>query len=1085
MARHTHSHFEIILGIICFCTSPQAVSKRLPFSEIHRDTNVSQWFVENKLERTSAWGCLRALLCQIESLGITNAASRCQLPADVIARPLTSLEERVVDEVGDSHVLCAGILTPMFPDGFRVSQMLVVSNVLDRGSSGNAMVNFASAGPPQLTWCARFGEMHDSWNAVRAAAKGSGGIVWRSVVRMAAVQNLPYGPFRSGAWGRQMQEVHHTLTEELDANSPAFRECVDRQSEVDRLRYGGTGDLTQWWSYFGRLPACVRAPEVLKFARWFSVSSCWRQLKPDIFFLRLVVLRMKNSDVSTSVAETTAAWNAEVLDAKGQKGGLLQRIPGYINQELCDCMDIFCLSTRAIRRQCSSRLVDVKSPQAAIDTMVADTDAAQEPIIIDTIKALYGPEVHELCGPEVSETRAARNMKILLNMTMQTAQELLVRAWPGSCQFPGTTVSVLRETDKEALVWCGYLAYDWNLLLAWEAQAATGSINHLRVLDALTWRHQPLARVFYALCDRAHRNPEHLPEVRELALSINQRFLDEKVPEDCHQHVRDLSRGQRAKRARLLTAFDAVIRSHVLEDRKSGLHVSVTSDQEVASRSWHHASAKIPRDALRQSPLDFPLVCNQILGPTREWSSPTVPTLHKSCMAFHWMREHDTCEANRQYQYDASCWSRLLVPHTMAVAPEGELFYVLDSCDWGANLLWLKDYGRTAPGSVYELGHHVDALRLGFVLDPLRWVCWDIQEVFVKGLGVCVKRSGEPLTALQFALSHRYNLPQWLQHRALSMLMCELPNDKSHFDVKGLALLQLLVREAFKDLPHLVESVLEGYRKPPEAEDEDWDEEYLELLEEMAVQDQTNSAELESLKKDRTRKRNQKVMDRKKAFSREHEQQTTAKADRRRAKLAAAKKRKTEKTAKATVRRGGRRWSRAPVPAAAVPEPSVPQPPAPDENGAVAQQGDGAEVVGGHRAPTKVGGWEVYETRHGWLKYNSVHGSCDAHCRYHDKCKCDRTLRRKSLGLSLAWLAAGSEPDCTRDMHMVAKEVVSSESCYDQRRAERAAFKSAAVSDPHARAILDLEAAVCGETSVREPKFLPCKSIVALLRTAA
>jgi hypothetical protein len=69
-------------------------------------------------------------------------------------------------------------------------------------------------------------------------------------------------------------------------------------------------------------------------------------------------------------------------------------------------------------------------------------------------------------------------------------------------------------------------------------------------------------------------------------------------------------------------------------------------------------------------------------------------------------------------------------------------------------------------------------------------------------------------------------------------------------------------------------------------------------------------------------------------------------------------------------------------------------------------------------------------------------------------------------------------------MHMVAKEVVSSEVCYDQRKAERAAFKSVAVNDPHARAILDLEAVVCGERTVREPKFLPCKSIVAMMATA-
>ena len=53
---------------------------------------------------------------------------------------------------------------------------------------------------------------------------------------------------------------------------------------------------------------------------------------------------MKKSDMSSSVAEATQHLNAEVVDDKGGKGGLLNRIPGYITQELCDVLDIFVLA---------------------------------------------------------------------------------------------------------------------------------------------------------------------------------------------------------------------------------------------------------------------------------------------------------------------------------------------------------------------------------------------------------------------------------------------------------------------------------------------------------------------------------------------------------------------------------------------------------------------------------------------------------------------------------------------------------------------------------------------------------------------
>ena len=126
------------------------------------------------------------------------------------------------------------------------------------------------------------GESHDAWNAIRTAAKKrGGGRVWKAVVRMASIQNLPYGPYRSGAWGRQMQSAHHQSMDEVTADSEEFHEAVDLHVLIDPLRYGGA-DKDQYFKYFGRLPCCVRPPEVLKFARWHSVESCWKELRKDI-----------------------------------------------------------------------------------------------------------------------------------------------------------------------------------------------------------------------------------------------------------------------------------------------------------------------------------------------------------------------------------------------------------------------------------------------------------------------------------------------------------------------------------------------------------------------------------------------------------------------------------------------------------------------------------------------------------------------------------------------------------------------------------------------------------------------------------
>ena len=65
----------------------------------------------------------------------------------------------------------------------------------------------------------------------------------------------------------------------------------------------------------------------------------------------------------------------------------------------------------------------------------------------------------------------------------------------------------------------------------------------------------------------------------------------------------------------------------------------------------------------------------------------------------------------------------------------------------------------------------------------------------------------------------------------------------------------------------MIHSVIDGFLKlkADDSDGEEWDEEYTELLSEMAVNDHTNTAELQILQKNREQKRNQKFMRQKRA----------------------------------------------------------------------------------------------------------------------------------------------------------------------------------------------------------------------------
>lgn len=120
---------------------------------------------------------------------------------------------------------------------------------------------------------------HDSRNATKAACKGyNGGIIWRHIVRFAAVANLGFGPYRSGAWGLEKQETLAHLASVKSPRDIEFMAAVDAQAELmgdGRSQGEGAPDYEAWFGFFSGLQSCVSADPVVKFARWGSLQDAW------------------------------------------------------------------------------------------------------------------------------------------------------------------------------------------------------------------------------------------------------------------------------------------------------------------------------------------------------------------------------------------------------------------------------------------------------------------------------------------------------------------------------------------------------------------------------------------------------------------------------------------------------------------------------------------------------------------------------------------------------------------------------------------------------------------------------------------
>ena len=167
------------------------------------------------------------------------------------------------------------------------------------------------------------------------------------------------------------------------------------------------------------------------------------------------------------------------------------------------------------------------------------------------------------------------------------------------------------------------------------------------------------------------------------------RFYDEKIPEDCHQHVRNLSTSRRYKTVGMTAVFNSVIHSGILNGR--GVENPSVSDQAVARQTWKVLRREVAqaRAAEIREDVDYAGL-NKILDPARNWSSPTVKTHFKSASATRWVEHHsDSILLEEEMPADAAWWSALFDKHRFARECDtpSKLYIVLPSSNWSVLLV--------------------------------------------------------------------------------------------------------------------------------------------------------------------------------------------------------------------------------------------------------------------------------------------------------------------------------------------------------------------------------------------------------------
>ena len=116
----------------------------VPIDTIIRDRELSNLWVNDRLEREAAWSLMRAVVSAMEQ-AVDNPISRSRLPDTVHVRRIQDRAiSRVVTE--DGEVLLYDprddSLARVFPLNWSVFDLLLGNHTLDRGSVGASGANF-------------------------------------------------------------------------------------------------------------------------------------------------------------------------------------------------------------------------------------------------------------------------------------------------------------------------------------------------------------------------------------------------------------------------------------------------------------------------------------------------------------------------------------------------------------------------------------------------------------------------------------------------------------------------------------------------------------------------------------------------------------------------------------------------------------------------------------------------------------------------------------------------------------------------------------------------------------------------------
>lgn len=305
-----------------FSSEEQVVEKIVPVDLILRDLSVSELYIDDALQRQATHALFRTVVTQLEAV-IDRPVSRSCLPDSIHIGRLEA--GQVLVQLSDGSLVImdrnSKQTTRVFPRDFSISSVLIINHVVDRGSTTLSMLSFAAH--CGLLWTPTWGWFHDLWNGIKAACKIKAGRWWLHILRFVSIANINHGPFRSGVWGRSKQTALTSYLQTRSSSSADFRAVAERNAALAGRLCTSDADFDEWFRWMARLPSCVSAGPICKFARWMSIQECWEFYRAEMWMLREVLIELGPGGLHSAPRSADGCKDEHLLQGAPRKGTII------------------------------------------------------------------------------------------------------------------------------------------------------------------------------------------------------------------------------------------------------------------------------------------------------------------------------------------------------------------------------------------------------------------------------------------------------------------------------------------------------------------------------------------------------------------------------------------------------------------------------------------------------------------------------------------------------------------------------------------------------------------------------------------